>query len=69
MPEHRFMGRSIELTVRLTEAQLDGRACICCGDEHSSKRPVEASSELSAQLFECADAQACAERGPPVPNT
>jgi hypothetical protein len=59
---HRFMGNSIELPNGLTEAQLDGRACVRCGDEHSVKRPVEAWSELSSQLFECVDEEACARR-------
>jgi hypothetical protein len=36
----------------LSEAQLDGRACIHCGSEHEPMRPVEAWSELSSQLFE-----------------
>ena len=33
----------------LSEAQLDGRACIRCGDEHQSMQPAEGSSVLSAQ--------------------
>ena len=45
----------------LSEAQLDGRACIRCGDEHTPQRPVEASSVLSSQLFECIDAAGCYE--------
>jgi len=48
--------------VNLTEAQLDGRACVHCGDEHSAKRLVEAWSEQSAQVFECSDVEACADR-------
>lgn len=59
---HRFMEQSIDLPEDLTEAQLDGRACVRCGDERSVKRPVEAWNEQSAQLFECVDADACAER-------
>jgi hypothetical protein len=59
---HHFMGKSIDLPDHLTEAQLDGRACIRCGDEHAPKRPVEAWSEQSAQLFECDDGEACAIR-------
>jgi hypothetical protein len=46
----------------LTEAQLDGRACIRCGHENGAMRPVEAWSVLSSQLFECVDSAACAER-------
>ena len=48
-----------KLADNLTEAQLDGRACVRCGDEHSTKRPVEAWSELSSQLFECVDREQC----------
>lgn len=59
---HHFTGKSIDLPADLTEAQLDGRACVRCGDEHSTKRPVEAWSELSSQLFECVDVEACADR-------
>jgi Zn ribbon nucleic-acid-binding protein len=59
---HRFLDASIDLPANLTEAQLDGRACVRCGDEHSIKRPVEAWSEQSAQLFECVDVEACAKR-------
>src|SRR5579859_7939463 len=62
MRQHQFMGRHIGLPSDLTEAQLDGRACIRCGDEHSPKRPIEAWSELSSQLFECVDVEACADR-------
>jgi hypothetical protein len=62
MRRHQFMGRFIGLPSDLTEPQLDGRACIRCGDEHSPKRPVEAWSELSSQLFECVDVEACAGR-------
>jgi hypothetical protein len=61
MRRHQFMGRSIDLPEHLTEAQLDGRACIRCGNEQSAKRPVEAWSELSSQLFECVDVAACAD--------
>ena len=46
----------------LTEAQLDGRACIRCGAENQRMQPVEAWSERSAQLFECVDTEACAVR-------
>jgi hypothetical protein len=59
---HRFTGRSIELPDNLTEAQLDGRACIHCATEDQPTQPVEAWSELSSQLFECADVEACAAR-------
>jgi Zn ribbon nucleic-acid-binding protein len=47
-------GRSIDLLEHLTEAQLDGCACIRCGDEHSDKCSVEAwrEREQSMQLFE-----------------
>jgi len=64
MRRHQFMGRSIDLPEHLTEAQLDGLACVRCGDEQSVKRPVEAWSEQSAQLFECVDGEACADRHP-----
>jgi hypothetical protein len=50
------------LSEDLTEAQLDGRACIRCADEHEPKRPVEGSSVLSSQLFECVDRDACDQR-------
>jgi hypothetical protein len=59
---HRFMGKSIDLHDSLTEAQLDGRACVRCGSEDTPKRPVEAWSELSSQLFECVDVEACPDR-------
>ncbi len=61
MRRHQFMGRPIDPPEHLTEAQLDGRACIRCGNEQSAKRPVEAWSELSSQLFECVDVAACAD--------
>jgi hypothetical protein len=35
------------LPAHLSEAQLGGRACIRCDDEHTPQRPVEASSVLS----------------------
>jgi hypothetical protein len=60
---HRFMGHSIDLPEDLTEAQLDGRACIHCAAEDQPMRPVEAWSEISSQLFECVDTIACADRG------
>lgn len=50
------------LPADLTQAQLDGRACVRCGDEQPDMRPVEAWSEQSAQLFECIDAEACHRR-------
>ena len=62
---HRFLEQCIDLPDHLTEAQLDGRACIRCGHEAEpgeAMRPVEAWSEQSAQLFECADTEACIER-------
>jgi hypothetical protein len=59
---HTFMGKSIDLPADLTEAQLDGRACCRCGDEHEPKRSVEAWSELSSQLFECLDTETCRAR-------
>jgi len=62
---HRFMGKSIDLPDDLTEAQLDGRACIRCAHEAEigeAMRPVEAWSELCSQLFECVDVEACARR-------
>jgi Zn ribbon nucleic-acid-binding protein len=62
---HRFLEQSIDLPDHLTEAQLDGRACIRCGHEAEpgeAMRPVEAWSEQSAQLFECDDTEACAHR-------
>ena len=52
----------VRLPDNLSEAQLDGRACIRCDDEHSAKRPVEAWSAQSSQLFECIDSEACCER-------
>ena len=63
---HHFAGDSIDLAANLTEAQLDGRACVRCGAEDQRMRPVEAWSERSSQLFECVDAEACARRGVPV---
>ncbi len=59
---HRFLDASIDLPDNLSEAQLDGRACIHCGDELEPHRPVEAWSEQSAQLFECVDVVACMVR-------
>ena len=62
---HRFLEQSIDLPDHLNEAQLDGRACIHCGHEAEigeAMRPVEAWSEQSAQLFECADVEACTRR-------
>ncbi len=60
---HLFMGRSIDLPEDLTQAQLDGRACIHCAGEDQPMRPVEAWSELSSQLFECLDTFACSNQG------
>jgi hypothetical protein len=57
------MGHSIDLPEDLTEAQLDGRACIHCAAEDQPMRPVEAWSELTSQLFECVDTLACADQG------
>ena len=45
------------LPAQLSEAQLDGRACVRCGDELESKRPIEVSSVLSSQLFECVNSE------------
>jgi Zn ribbon nucleic-acid-binding protein len=62
---HHFAGRTIELPTHLSEAQLDGRACVHCGhppELGGSMRPVEAWSEQSAQLFECVDTIACHAR-------
>ena len=62
---HYFAGQLIDLPDHLSEAQLDGRACVHCGHEAEigeSMRPVEAWSEESAQLFECVDSEACAGR-------
>jgi hypothetical protein len=59
---HHFGGRWIDLPLELTEVQLDGRACVRCGAEDQRMRPVEAWSELSSQLFECIDVEACADR-------
>jgi hypothetical protein len=59
---HRFLFSAIDLPEQLTEAQLDGRACIRCGAEDQAMRPVEAWSEQSAQLFECDDVEACTRR-------
>jgi len=58
---HRFLGASINLPDKLTEAQLDGRACVRCGHEAEvgkAMRPVEGWSKQSAQLFECGDVEA-----------
>ena len=57
-----FSSKAIDLPANLTEAQLDGRACVRCGDEHSDKRTVEAWSEQAAQLVECVDIDTCARR-------
>ena len=59
---HRLLFSSINLPEQLTTAQLDGRACVHCGAEDQPMRPVEAWSEQSAQLFECLDPEACADR-------
>jgi hypothetical protein len=59
---HHFLGRSIDLPADLTEAQLDGRACVRCGAEDQAMCPVEAWSEQSAQLFECVDRDGCDRR-------
>jgi hypothetical protein len=56
------MGRSIDLPADVTEVQLDGRACVRCGAEDQPRRPVEAWSAISSQLFECADTAVCYER-------
>jgi len=71
---HRFTGKSIDVPDNLSEAQLDGRACIHCGPEPAigeAMRPVEAWSELSSQLFECVDARAArTDRShAPMPDT
>jgi hypothetical protein len=55
------MQRSSHLHESLTEAQLDGRDCIRCGDEYSNKRPVMAWTD-SARLVECVDVEMCARR-------
>jgi hypothetical protein len=56
----RFLGKSIDLPEDLSEAQLDGRACIRCGAEDQPMHATEAWSEQSAQLFEfeCPTAEA-----------
>jgi hypothetical protein len=59
------MGHSIDLPEDLTEAQLDGRACIHCAAEDQPMRPVEAWSEFSSQLFECVDSAAAVARPSP----
>ena len=62
---HRFLEQSINLPADLNEVQLDGRAYIRCGHEAEpgkAMRPVEAWSEQSAQLFECGNVEACADR-------
>jgi hypothetical protein len=51
-----------KLPDNLTEAQLEGRACLRCGAEHEPRRPVEAWSRRSSHLFECIDVEACARR-------
>ena len=53
---------SIELPAALTEAQLDGRACVRCGDEQSDKQLVDAWSKQGEQLVECLDGDTCASR-------
>lgn len=65
---HHSGGRWIDLPLSLTEAQLDGRACVRCNAEDQRTRPVEAWSELSSQLFECVDVEACADRRGIVPG-
>jgi hypothetical protein len=50
---HHFAGRTVELPTRLSETQLDGRACVHCGhppEVGESMRPVEAWSEQSAAV-------------------
>ena len=47
---------------KLTEDELEGRACIYCGDEFSEKQPVEASNDQGTQLVGCVDAETCARR-------
>jgi hypothetical protein len=59
---YHFLYSAINLPEQLTTAQLDGRACVHCGAEDQPMRPVEAWSELSSQLFECVDGEACADR-------
>jgi hypothetical protein len=61
-PVHQFPSQTIDLPANLTEARLDGRACIRCGDEHSDKQPVADGSEQCAQLFEYVDVETCARR-------
>jgi hypothetical protein len=53
----------------VTEAQLNGTACICCGAEDQPMRLVETWSRLSTQLFECVDVEACTTRQPHGPST
>jgi len=63
---HHFGEQSIDLPDTLTEAQIDCRACICCGNETIINRPVEAWSERSSQVFQqCVDAEACDRRQSP----
>ena len=60
---HQFPSQTGDLLDNLTDTQLDGRACVHCGDEHSDKRPVEAwSGQSSMQLRECVDVETCARR-------
>jgi hypothetical protein len=60
--ERENAGQVPHLPAHRSEAQLDGRACIRCGDESATMRPVEASSVLSSLLFECVDSAACHAR-------
>ena len=57
-----FMGRSIERRERLTDAQLDGRACLHCGAEDQGMRPVQPWSEQTGRLAECVGTDDCIER-------
>lgn len=52
----------------MTEAQLDGRACVLCGRE--AKHMVPAGTISGVQVFQCQDGIACAaaaEQLPPGP--
>ena len=60
--ERANVGRVPHLREDVTEAQLDGRACIRCGAEYETKRPIAGSSVLSSQLFVCVDREACDRR-------
>jgi hypothetical protein len=60
------MERTGHVDEDLTEAQLDGCACIHCGDKYSDKRPVVAWTDHCARIIECVDVETCARRISPL---